>query len=84
MTASNALLTVIVPSTLVLELSAGYPVLSLEGTLSSNLVVQYSINLAGTKRMNLLSLSNLPSSPYLFLDPVGDGEPARFYRAFMQ
>ena len=33
---------------------------------------------------NLLSLTNLPFSPYLFLDPAGDGEPARFYRAFMQ
>ena len=34
--------------------------------------------------MGLLSLSNLPANPYLFLDPAGDGEPARFYRAFMR
>ena len=39
---------------LALQLWAGYPVLNLEGMLGSNW-------------MNLLSLSNLPASPYLFL-----------------
>ena len=62
----------------------GGPLLNLNGMLSSNFVVQYSTNLAGSNWMNLLSLPNLPASPYLFLDPAGDGEPARFYRAFMQ
>ena len=62
----------------------GYPLLNLEGVLSSKFILQYSTNLAGTNWINLLSLTNLPSSPYLFLDPAGDGEPARFYRAFMQ
>ena len=83
-TSSNALLTVIVPPTLALQLLAGYPLLNLDGMLSSNFVVQYSTNLAGTNWINLLSLTNLPSSPYLFLDPAGVGQPARFYRAFMQ
>ena len=81
---SNAFLTVIVPPTLALELWAGYPLLDLNGMLSSNFVVQYSTDLAGSNWMNLLSLSNSPASPYLFLDPAGDGEPARFYRAFMR
>jgi uncharacterized repeat protein (TIGR03803 family) len=81
---SNALLTVIVPPTLALQLWAGYPLLNLNGMLSSNFVVQYSTNLAGTHWVNLLSLTNLPTSPYLFLDPAGDAEPARFYRAFMR
>jgi hypothetical protein len=40
--------------------------------------------LAGSNWMNLLSLSNLPASPYLFLDPAGGGGPARFYRALMR
>jgi hypothetical protein len=40
--------------------------------------------LVGSGGMNRLSLSNLPPSPYLLLDPAGDGEPARFYRAFMR
>ena len=83
-TSSNALLTVIVPPALALQLWAGYPLLDLSGMLSSNFVVQYSTNLAGSNWMNLLSLSNLSASPYLFLDPAGDGGPVRFYRAFMQ
>jgi hypothetical protein len=83
-TSSNALLTVIVPPTLALQLWAGYPLLGLNGLLSSNFVVQYSTNLAGSNWINLLSLSNLPASPYLFLDPAGDAEPTRFYRAFMR
>jgi uncharacterized repeat protein (TIGR03803 family) len=83
-TSSNAFLTVMVPPTLALQLLAGYPVLNLDGMLGNNFVVQYSTNLAGTNWLNLLSLTNLPSSPYLFLDPAGDGKPARFYRAFMQ
>jgi hypothetical protein len=52
--------------------------------LGSNFVVQYSTNLEAANWMNLLSLPNLPYSPYLFLDPAGVGQPARFYRVFMQ
>jgi uncharacterized repeat protein (TIGR03803 family) len=83
-TSSNALLTVIVPPTLALQFLAGYPLLDLSGMLSSNFVVQYSTNLADTNWTHLLSLTNLPSSPYRFLDSGGVGQPARFYRAFMQ
>ena len=83
-TSANALLTVIVPPTMSLQFLAGYPLLSLGGMLSSNFVVQYNTNLAGTDWVILLSLTNLASSPYQFLDPAGDGEPARFYRAFMR
>jgi uncharacterized repeat protein (TIGR03803 family) len=83
-TSSNALLTVIIPPSLSLQFGAGYPLLYLNGMLSNNFVVQYSTNLAGSNWMNLLSLTNLPSSPYRFLDSGGVGQPARFYRAFMQ
>ena len=83
-TSSNALLTVLVPPTLALQLWAGYPLLDLNGMLSNNFVVQYSTNLAGSNWINLLSLTNLSASPYLFLDPLGVGQPARFYRAIMQ
>jgi len=83
-TSSNALLTVIVPPTLALEFWAGYPLLGLNGMLNSNFVVQYSTNLAETNWIILLSLTNLPSSPYLFLDSSGVGQQARFYRALMQ
>jgi uncharacterized repeat protein (TIGR03803 family) len=83
-TSSSAFLTVTIPPKLDLELWAGYPLLNLSGMLSSNFVVQYNTNLAGTDWSNLLSLTNLPSSPYQFLDSGGVGQPARFYRALMQ
>jgi hypothetical protein len=67
-----------------LYLSAGYPLLNLNGMLSSNFIVQYSSNLAGTNWTDLVSVTNLSASPYLFLDPSGAPEPARFYRAFMR
>jgi hypothetical protein len=63
---------------------AFYPLLTLNGMLSSNFVVQYNTNLAGSNLMNLLPLSNLSASPYSFLDPAGDGDPAWLYRAFMR
>ena len=81
---SNALLTVVVPPTLGLQLWAGYPLLDLDGMLGNDFVVQYRTNVASTNWINLLSLTNLPFSPYLFLDPAGDSEPARFYRVFVQ
>jgi len=83
-TSSNALLTVIIPPTVALQFLAGYPLLNLEGMLSNNFVVQYSTNLAGTNWIGLLSLTNLPFSPYQLLDSGGVGQPARFYRALMQ
>jgi hypothetical protein len=72
------------PPTLALQLLAGYPLLNLNGMLSSNFLVQYSTNLAGTNWIKLLSLTNLPTSPYLLVDPAGGSERVRFYRAFMQ
>jgi hypothetical protein len=83
-TSSNALLTVTVPPTLGLQIWAGYPLLTLNGMLSSNFVVQYSPNLSGTNWLTLLSLTNLQTSPYQFLDSGGISQPARFYRAIMQ
>ena len=83
-TSSNALLTVLVPPTIALQFLAGYPQLKLNGMLSNNFVVQYSTNLAGTNWINMISLSNLLTNPYSFLDPAGVVPPARFYRAVMQ
>ncbi len=81
---SNALLTVIVPPTVALQCLAGYPVLNLNGMLSNNFVVQYSTNLSGTNWINLRSVTNLLTDPYLFADPAGIVPPGRFYRAVMQ
>jgi len=83
-TSSNATLAVIVPPTMGLQLSAGYPVLSLGGMLSNNFLVQYNTDLAGTNWITLLSVTNLLVSPYVFQDPAGIAPPARFYRSVMQ
>ena len=83
-TSSNAMLTVLIPPTLTLEIGAGYPLLTLNGMLSNTFTIQYSTNLTGTNWITLLSLSNLVTSPYLFLDPAGNDQPTMFYRALMQ
>jgi uncharacterized repeat protein (TIGR03803 family) len=74
----------VVPPALALQFVAGCPVLNLNGMLNNDFVVQYSTNLAGTNWINLLSVTNLLASPYQFQDPAGAGQPARFYRAFIQ
>ena len=61
-----------------------YPLLNLNGMLSNNFTVQYSTDLTGTNWITLQTFSNLLTTPYLFLDPAGIGQPARFYRALMQ
>jgi hypothetical protein len=83
-TSSNALLTVIFPPTLEMQLLAGYPFLRLTGMLSNNYNVQYTSYLHSNNWINLLSITNLPASPFEFIDPAGSGQPARFYRAVMQ
>jgi hypothetical protein len=51
--------------------------------LGNNYEVQYSPDLTGTNWSNLLSLSNLQTSPYQFTDPAGNGQPMRFDRVLM-
>ena len=67
---------------LTLRLSAGYAILDLSAVVSNNYVLQYSADL--TNWTDLLSLNNLPYSPYLFLDPAGVGQTARFYRTLVK
>jgi hypothetical protein len=83
-TTYNATLKVIDPPTLAMQFLSGNLQFNLTGMLSNNFVVQYSTDLTGTNWINLLSVSNLSSSPYQFLDPAGIVPPARFYRALMQ
>jgi uncharacterized repeat protein (TIGR03803 family) len=83
-TVFRLLLPPVIRPTLTLQFSAGCPQLNLFGALSNNFMVQYSTNLAGSNWTNLLSVTNLSACPYQFLDPSGAGQPARFYRAFMQ
>ena len=77
---SNAFLVVLQPPSLSLQLVAGYPFLNLNGMLSNNFMVQYNTDLASTNWITLLSISNLLTDPYPFIDPAGIVPPARFYR----
>ncbi len=83
-TVFRLLLPPVIRPTLTLQFSAGCPQLALTGTLSNNFVVQCSTNLANPNWLNLVSLTNLLTSPYVFLDSAGVGQPERFYRAVMQ
>ena len=83
-TSSNALLTVIIPPTVSLQFLDGSPVLNLSGMLSNNFVVQYNTDLTTTNWVDLISISNLSSSPYQFVDPDGIDQPVRFYRVIMR
>ncbi len=83
-TSGSAILSVIVPPTLGLQILANYPLLSLTGMLGSNFTVQYNGNLAATNWINLRSISNLSSNPYQLLDTAGSTRPGRYYRAVMQ
>jgi hypothetical protein len=82
LTSSNAVLNVIPQPTLDLQILAGYPVLNLYGTPGNDFLVQYNTNLADTNWIKLLSLTNLSTKSYLFLDPSGVDQPGLFYRAF--
>jgi uncharacterized repeat protein (TIGR03803 family) len=82
LTSSNAILTVIPQPGLSLKVLAGYPALTLSGTLGSRFLVQYNTNLANMAWVTLLCITNLSASPYQFLDPSGLGQSERFYRAF--
>jgi uncharacterized repeat protein (TIGR03803 family) len=84
-TSSNATLTVIIPPpTLALQFLAGYPLLSLYGTLGEIYTVEYTTNLAVPNWTPMLIVPNLSISPFLMIDPAGIVPPTRFYRAVMQ
>jgi hypothetical protein len=83
-TSSNALLMVIAPPTLGIQIVAGYPFLRLSGMFSSNYIVQYTLNLHSNNWINLLSITNLSANPYQFIDPAGNLQSVKFYRAVMK
>jgi hypothetical protein len=66
-----------------MQFVAGYPVIYLNGMLSNSFQVQCSTNLATTNWFTLLTVTNLLTTPYGFLDPTGIGQPIRLYRAVM-
>src|SRR5438105_11230101 len=76
-TSSNAMLTVVVPPRLALELLSGYPVLTINGTPGSTYIVQFSADLTLTGWANLVVFTNLPSTPVTFIDTAPATYPYR-------
>ena len=74
-------LTPIIPPTLTMQFWAGYPLLSMYGTLGDTYTVEYTTNLSAPNWTPMLIVPNLSISPFQMIDPVGIGQPARFYRA---
>jgi uncharacterized repeat protein (TIGR03803 family) len=71
----------IIPPTITLQLWAGYPLLSLFGTLGDTYTMQYTTNLAVPNWTPMLIVPNLSISPFQMIDPAGVVQPSRFYRA---
>ena len=69
------------PPTLTLQFLAGYPLLSMYGTLGDTYTVEYTTNLAVPNWTPMLIVPNLSVSPFQMIDPAGVGQPTRFYRA---
>jgi len=77
----NPTLLVIVLPRLGLRLLAGYPLLSLQGMIGSDYVVQRGSSVVATNWIDLKSITNLTANPFQFLDTTGSAEPMRFDRA---
>ena len=80
-TVFRLLLSPVIPPTLTLQFWAGYPLLSMYGTLGHTYTVQYTTNLAVPNWTPMLIVPNLSISPFQMIDPAGVGQPERFYRA---
>lgn len=74
----------VVQPTLTLQFWAGYPLLSLYGTLGDTYRVEYTTNLADSNWTPMLIVPSLSISPFRMIDPAGAGQPMRYYRAVMQ
>ena len=71
----------VISPTLTLQFLAGYPLLSVVGTLGDTYTVEYTTNLAVPNWTPILIVPNLSISPFQMIDPAGVGQPARYYRA---
>jgi uncharacterized repeat protein (TIGR03803 family) len=80
----SAKLTVITPPSLSAQFVSGNLQLNFTGMITKNFVVQYCTNLANPDWANLISVTNLSESPYIFQDPESHVSPSRFYRVLMQ
>ena len=69
---------------LTLQFLAGYPLLTLYGTLGDTYTIQCTTNLAVPNWTSMLIVPNLSISRFQMIDPTRIGLSARFYRALQQ
>ena len=60
---------------------SGYPVITLNGTVGTNYVLQYKNSLPGSDWLPLLDF-NMSANPFTYFDTTAAGVPDRFYRAY--
>jgi hypothetical protein len=79
----TALVTVVPVQTpeLSFEILAGYPVVTLDGKVGTNYVLQYKNSLSDSTWTPLLNFS-LSANPFTFFDTSATGVPRRFYGAY--
>jgi hypothetical protein len=63
------------------QILAGYPVITLDGKVGTNYVLQYKNSLTDSSWTPLLNF-NLSANPFTFFDTTATGVPRRFYGAF--
>ena len=68
---------------LALQLTAGLPMLTLEGPVGTTYRIEYSTNLSATNWTSLVELS-LSATPFTFSDSGWSNSPARFYRPVLR
>jgi uncharacterized repeat protein (TIGR03803 family) len=84
LTSTNAALTVVGPPELGIKYESGFFEVNISGMLNHTFVLQYCTNLTFPLWINLVSVTNLTTNPYIFSDPSLFEEPVGFYRAYMQ
>lgn len=63
------------------QILAGYPVVTLDGKVGTNYVIQYKNNLTDASWTPLLNF-NLSANPFTYFDTSATGVPRRYYRAY--
>ena len=63
------------------QILAGFPVITLDGKVGTNYVLQYKNSLTDSSWTPLLNF-NLSANPFKFFDTSATGVPRRFYGAY--
>jgi hypothetical protein len=64
-----------------LRILAGYPVITVDGKVGTNYVIQYKNSLSDSNWTQLLNF-NLSANPFQYFDTTATGQPRRYYRVY--